>query len=406
LTLQHHYFCSHFCFIKFKYKDIKKVLIAKKNLLFIATQILLLLFIVFQFFYFHNKLNNFRPSFPIATRDTVFLPAIKSYLNNFNIEFQRDQVQFSGKRIQNLYTLNLSLKKGWMLNLWKNNQAQISELMKSDNFYAFSIPLDYGTNKLQILVIDQNQNLVFKDELKVDYYKPFVEAFRHSVNLGNTSEKMLALTFDGGSSANHTAQILSMLKENEITCTMFLTGKFMEQNPDIVKQILNEGHEIANHTYDHPHLTTYAKNQLHENEIYVDFDYLRKQLFKTDSIFYKISGEHIKPYWRAPFGEYNKQILTWAAELGYLHIRWTSGFDTFDWVVDESSKLYRTPQVFMESIIEKEKNRETGLNGIIVLMHLGSLRNQDHIFESLPDLINYTLNNGYALVSISDLLKN
>ena len=92
--------------------------------------------------------------------------------------------------------------------------------------------------KLQILVIDQNQNLVYKDELKVDYYKPFVEAFRQSVSLGNTSEKMLALTFDGGSSANHTSQILSMLKENEVTCTMFLTGKFMEQNHSLITILL------------------------------------------------------------------------------------------------------------------------------------------------------------------------
>jgi peptidoglycan/xylan/chitin deacetylase (PgdA/CDA1 family) len=351
-------------------------------------------------------LDNIKPLSPVATRDTVFLPAIKSYLTDYNLEFHREQVGLTDKKIQNIYTLNLSLKKGWMINLWKNNEAQISKLITADSVYPFSFPLTHGTNKIQILVIDQNQNPVFKDELNVNYTKSFVNTFRRSISLGNTAERNLALTFDGGSHANHTAHILSILKEKGLTCTIFLTGKFMEQNPAVVKQILADGHEIGNHTYDHPHLTTYAKNQRHQTETHVNYEFLKKQILKTDSIFYRITGEHLKPYWRAPYGEYNQEILTWAAELGYLHIRWTRGFDSFDWVADESSKLYRTPQVFLNKFMEKEKERQSGLNGIIVLMHLGSLRSQDHLFEALPELINFTENRGYSLVRISDLLQN
>lgn len=405
LTLDHHYFCSRLCFIKYKYFEIAEKLKRKQHTLFVGIQIFLVAFVLFQFLYFQNKLSNLQHSQTPAPADTVFLPAVKSFLNQMNPLFRQLNANLRGEKQKNHYLLNLPLKKGWVINLWKNNQPLFSELTKKDSIYPFNVPLDYGKNRLQILIIDYNQNPIFKDELNIDYRTPFVEAFRHSVEMADTHKKRLAFTFDGGSTATHTEEILLILRENHIRCTMFLTGKFMEKYPDLVKDILKDGHEIGNHTYNHPHLTTYSENKHHHTQEYVDKAFLRKQLLKTDSIFYGISGSHLQPFWRAPFGEYNNRILTWAAEEGYLHIRWTSGFDSFDWVDDQSSKLYRTPQQFFLHFEEENKIRQQGLNGIIVLMHLGSHRDHDHIFEALPEIIRFVQNKGYTLVRISDLLR-
>jgi peptidoglycan/xylan/chitin deacetylase (PgdA/CDA1 family) len=406
LTLRHHYFCSHICFLKYNYSIIRKNLENKKGLILVLSHFLLFLLIFFQFIFFQRKADHIIKTHRSVGQDTLYIPSVKSFLNGYHPEYQHLQLSIAGKQKQNFYTVDLSLKKGWVVNFWNNSQPELSEIMKSDTINTFTVPLTYGKNHLQLLIIDHNLDPVIKDEIDIHYTKPTVEALKNSVDMGKITKKMVALTFDGGSEATHTKEILSILKKQQVRCTMFLTGKFMEKYPDIVEEIIQDGHEIANHTYDHPHLTTYAQNASNGNETYVDFNYIQMQLFRTDSIFSQITGQHLKPFWRAPFGEYNQQILTWAAQMGYLHIRWTSGFDTFDWVVDESSKLYRTPQEFLDHFKRQEKNRSSGLNGVIVLMHLGSIRNQDHIFEALPHLIEFTKKNGYALVPISSLLQN
>ena len=57
-------------------------------------------------------------------------------------------------------------------------------------------------------------------------------------------------------------------------------------------------------------------------------------------------------YWRAPFGEYNKDILQWAAEIGYKHIRWSKNSDLADWVNDKESALYKTADEMYQQIID------------------------------------------------------
>jgi peptidoglycan/xylan/chitin deacetylase (PgdA/CDA1 family) len=178
----------------------------------------------------------------------------------------------------------------------------------------------------------------------------------------------------------------------------------MEMHPGLVKEMVNHGHEIANHTYNHPHLTSFSDDYRHELLPGITREFLHTQLFKTDSIYHEITSQHLKPFWRAPFGEYNQKILTWAAEIGYLHIRWTGAFDTNDWVTDQESDLYMTPDEIFTRIMQAEEKRPFGLNGVIVLMHLGSQRDGDHIFEVLPKLIQTIRDKGYILGCVSDLL--
>ena len=231
-----------------------------------------------------------------------------------------------------------------------------------------------------------------------------MEIFRRSILRGNVNRKKIALTFDAGSDDSNTLEILQILADHQLTCTLFLTGKFIEQHPDLVRRMMEEGHEIGNHTYDHPHLTTYEQNYQHQLLPDISREFIHRQLLETDSVFYSFTGEHLQPYWRAPFGEYNDQLLTWAAEAGFLHISWTGSFDTHDWVTDENSSLFKTPNEIYDSIMTMEQEQNFGLNGVIMLMHLGSHRRENHVYEVLPRLIQSVREKGYVLAKISDLL--
>lgn len=337
--------------------------------------------------------------------DTSHISALSQFFGK-NSRIAELQIRPTGELAGREYRLTLPLEKDWVVNVWKNGHPVLTRMCTRKGVFTFPISLNYGENHLRILILNSLSEPVYRDEIRLDYRDRQVELFRHSVRQGDPQQKTIAFTFDGGSDDAHTREILQTLREQNVRCTLFLTGKFMERHPDLVKQMLRDGHEIGNHTYSHPHLTTYADNRRQETRPEVTFRFLKRQLTRTDSIFHRITGEHLKPYWRAPYGEFNPQILTWAAQIGYLHIHWTRGFDTYDWVTDASSRLYRTPQQIFSNIMNQEKQRRTGLNGIIVLMHLGSHRNNNHIFEILPELIRAVRKKGYSIGTISELLAS
>jgi len=370
------------------------------------TQLFLLLLLIGQFFYFRGKLADIsRNREGETTLDTSYVSALSEFLNSNSLK-EELKINPSGEQVGREYRLKLSLERDWVVNIWKNNRPVLTRMCVRKGVFTFPVSLDYGENHLRVLVLNNISEPVYRDDIRVDYRTRRMELFRHSVQQGDYRQKKIAFTFDGGSDDAHTREILEALREQNVRCTLFLTGKFMERHPDLVKQMLQDGHEIGNHTYSHPHLTTYVENHRQETRPEVTFTFLKKQLNRTDSIFHRITGEHLKPYWRAPYGEFNPQILTWAAQIGYLHIHWTRGFDTYDWVTDASSRLYRTPEQIYQNIIGKERSRRTGLNGIIVLMHLGSHRNNNHIFEILPELIQAVREKGYSIGTISELLSS
>jgi peptidoglycan/xylan/chitin deacetylase (PgdA/CDA1 family) len=193
------------------------------------------------------------------------------------------------------------------------------------------------------------------------------------------------------------------LEDKELITTFFLTGSFIKRYPSIINNLINNQHELANHTYTHPHLTTWSVNAQHQNLESVNREFIYKQLDQTDSLLYKNFHLHFKPYWRAPFGEINKKILMWAAELGYRHIGWSDGCDTWDWVNDTESSLYRKPDEIYTHLMDLE--REGKLNGSIILMHLGTDRKNDFPYQMLGKLIDTLREKHYKFLTISQLLS-
>ena len=77
----------------------------------------------------------------------------------------------------------------------------------------------------------------------------------------STSEQVVALTFDAGSDRGFAAEILDTLAAHSIKASFGMTGKWAESNPDLVRRMIEEGHALINHTYDHPHMETLSTDQ-------------------------------------------------------------------------------------------------------------------------------------------------
>jgi peptidoglycan-N-acetylglucosamine deacetylase len=232
----------------------------------------------------------------------------------------------------------------------------------------------------------------------------FVESFTR----GAGSERELVLSFDAGSSDQGARDILDILRNRHIKTTVFLTGEFIHHFPAIVRQIVADGHEVGNHTWSHPHLTSFARDRRQATLAGMTRERFQAELRRTSEEFRSATGSEMSRYWRAPFGEENSEIRGWAAELGYLHVGWTRGrrynLDSLDWVVDRQSPIYFSPEQVASRMLNFDVANGTTLNGGIILMHLGSDRGEDErISRALPMLISGLEEKGFRFVKVSEL---
>lgn len=226
---------------------------------------------------------------------------------------------------------------------------------------------------------------------------------------GPAHRSEMVLSFDAGSSNQGAEEILDVLRVHGIRTTVFLTGAFIERYPDIARRVVADGHEVGNHTWSHPHLTTFARNGRHETLRTVSKERFQSELERTAAVFERVTGSRMSPYWRAPFGEENNEIRGWAAELGYLHVGWTRGpkynLDSLDWVSDRRSPIYFDPEELAARIVRFDQANGTTLNGGIVLMHLGSDRAEnERLDKALPAMIAGLQERGIRFVKVSELL--
>ncbi|MDR2578908.1 MAG: polysaccharide deacetylase family protein [Chitinispirillales bacterium] len=239
----------------------------------------------------------------------------------------------------------------------------------------------------------------------------FPPAVPYMIDNGSPDVRYFAITFDGGSIANAAGEILDTLASRGVKSTMFLTGAFIRRFPNVVTRIAGEGHELGNHTLTHPRLTTYADNMTQSTRPGISQQTIANELNGAARVLADRTGLRFAPLWRAPYGEYNPQICRWAVDAGYVHIGWRHGrtwaqnLDTNDWVPDESHAAYRTPGEVYDKIVNIASGPQ-GLNGGIILMHLGTERKirseQAHII--LGRLIDTLRGMGYEPVTVSELL--
>lgn len=252
---------------------------------------------------------------------------------------------------------------------------------------------------------------VEKVNIQKDYTQPHTSSV--SFNNGANDKKMISLTFDGGSDANIALPILDTLRSRNVKVTIFLTGHFIKKFPDIVQLYLSEGHEIGNHTLSHPHLTSYAQDKTQTTLPGITKDFIRDELNKNEALYYALTGQQMAPLWRAPYGEFNNTLCSWATELGYLHIgwrqgpTWRQGLDSNDWIPNEETPGFKTPAEVLDKILSIAQSNTDALNGGIVLMHLGTTRKdpQQQVHIILGTLIDSLQQRGFKIVPVSEMVE-
>src|SRR5438034_4789536 len=126
-----------------------------------------------------------------------------------------------------------------------------------------------------------------------------------------TARPVLALTFDAGGELGATMTTLDELRQHGVHATFFVSGRFAEQYPEAVQQMVADGHELANHSYSHPDLT-----RLPDWEV-------QDELEHADAILSRFSGKSTAPLMRFPYGSRDARTQRLVQAIGYRSIFWT-----------------------------------------------------------------------------------
>ncbi|WP_136604093.1 polysaccharide deacetylase family protein [Paenibacillus dokdonensis] len=197
------------------------------------------------------------------------------------------------------------------------------------------------------------------------------------INRIETEEKAVAFTFDDGPNAEYTPQILDIFRESDAKATFYMIGTQMQHNPALVRTVYQEGHEIGNHTFSHPHLTELSEQ-----------DYMH-EVVKTENLLSDIIG--IKPAtFRPPYFDHNEQVDGLVSGLGYPMIG----------VVNSEANDWDLPGV--QHILDK--TRAQVKPGSILLFHDG-FGDRSQTVEAVRILVSELVADGYKLVTVSELLK-
>lgn len=188
-------------------------------------------------------------------------------------------------------------------------------------------------------------------------------------------KKYIALTFDDGPSS-YTSQVLDILAEKGVKATFFNLGSSAENYPDECKAIVDAGHELASHTMAHQNLPD------------MDRDSLRAEITNAASVLKDASGVETQMI-RAPYGAFTDVEWARAGDLISCNVLWN--IDTLDWELPGADGI-------AECVLSK------AFNGAIVLMHDGG-GDRSETVEALPDIIDGLLDDGYELVTVSELLE-
>ncbi len=192
-----------------------------------------------------------------------------------------------------------------------------------------------------------------------------------------SQKPVIFLTFDEGYENGFTAEILDILKDNQVPAAFFVTGPYISSNPNLVKRMVDEGHIVGNHSQTHPSMPAKAN----------DPEAFKREITEVENSFQELIGTSMPKFFRPPRGEYSEKSLALTKELGYQTIFWSFAYQ--DWLVDQQPD----PEQAYERIIEGTHNGE------IMLLHAVSSTNT----QILDRIINDIKIEGYRFAPLSDL---
>lgn len=198
--------------------------------------------------------------------------------------------------------------------------------------------------------------------------------------LGNSKENKIYLTFDEGYENGYTEKILNTLFEKGVKAIFFITGPYLKEQSMLVKRMVNEGHEVGNHTIHHPSLPEKSD------------DLIDSEVNDLNQLFNEGYGQNMR-FLRPPKGEYSQRELEITSKLGYCNLFWSFAYD--DWYRDKIRGAS-----YAREIVKKNLHY-----GAVLLLHAVSKDNAD----ALADIIDDAKNLGYEFGTpneLFDLSKN
>jgi peptidoglycan/xylan/chitin deacetylase (PgdA/CDA1 family) len=184
----------------------------------------------------------------------------------------------------------------------------------------------------------------------------------------------MALTFEAGGDPDVSAQMLDVLHEKGVPTTIFLDGAWSARYPDLVRRMVDEGHELGNHAYTHPDLTLLSDDEV------------RSELRRTDELALELTGKTAKPWLRPPFAACDDRIRQIAREEGYRIVQ-RDAVDGGHWPGETNS----------ETIVARTLECAT-LDGVVAY-HINSVQT----LRVLGAIIDKLTAMGYSFCQLSDM---
>ncbi|MGG1267143.1 polysaccharide deacetylase family protein [Brevibacillus laterosporus] len=193
-----------------------------------------------------------------------------------------------------------------------------------------------------------------------------------------TEKKAIALTFDDGPNESYTPQILELLEKYGVKSTFFTVGTRVQKNPKLAKQMVQQHHELANHTLTHPDMRRLSRQRI------------KTELESAQSIIQKTTGV-VPTLFRPPGGSYNEKIVAAAKDMGYLVVMWSWHQDTKDWTNPGVQKI-------VNKVLRNVRN------GDIILFHDHG-GNRQQTVDALKIILPELKKRGYEMITVSELIS-
>ncbi|MGA1795240.1 MAG: polysaccharide deacetylase family protein, partial [bacterium] len=196
--------------------------------------------------------------------------------------------------------------EGSICALYLNDALYEATTCANGTFFFPRIALMSGKNFIEVLAHDLEGYVIPSNKVEL-YVGPNRLITERGMNItrGGFERPLVCLTFDGGASASCAPEILATLRKFEVPCTFFLTGDFIRNHSDLVKMMVEDGHEIGNHTDTHPHFARLTPQMRFETLPWVNKEFVQSQIKRAEKAFFEITGQRMAPFWRAPYGEHN-----------------------------------------------------------------------------------------------------
>ena len=237
-------------------------------------------------------------------------------------------------------------------------------------------------------------------------------SFQHGgIVRGDKSSKRMALIFTGHDFADGGWPISKTLAEHHVKASFFFTGDFYnrQSTQGLINALISDGHYLGNHGNAHILYCDWTdRNKLlvTKKEFLDDLLPLKKLVEQVKD---RQENDGIKKpeinYFIPPYEWYNDSISKWSSDAGFQLINFTSGTLSHADYTTPLEKNYRSSGVIYQSILDYENKTAGGLNGFILLMHIGTDPDRtDKFYHKLPELLQWLKSKGYVMVRVDELL--